>query len=474
MGKYNGAVITNAGEQLLATALAGSVELMWTVMKTSTTVVSQSSIKAMTSLSGVQQTANISRVSVYSENVVQVSARFPNTNISAAYQINTVGIYGRLWNQSTDTLIAVMTAVTPDTMPVYDADSPTAYIFTNHLTVQDAPAITMTVNDTGTATVADLEGKLDVNGDASEAYVSTFTTSSASYPIPQTGDSLKQILGKIIKFFADIKAAVVGLSISGRTITWTKADGTTGTLTTQDTTYSNATTSAAGLMSAYDKTKLNGIASGAQVNSITGVKGNAESTYRTGQVNITPANVGAAPTSHASNANTYGLGNQSAYGHVKIIDSLAERAYAAGEVLSAHMGGQLQKNIENGITGAAVSRTSWAWGGSFDSSQSYVTAWRSGDVVVVSVAAAISSAIPAKTDRNILTNLPAARNRVYATLTCVSFDSNTAPSEILGTVMCTIRPEDSATTLKVDKNINPTACPYGAMYGTFAYITSEA
>jgi hypothetical protein len=44
-------------------------------------------------------------------------------------------------------------------------------------------------------------------------------------------------------------------------------------------------------MSASDKTKLDGIASGAQVNSITGVKGDAESTYRTGNVNITKANI---------------------------------------------------------------------------------------------------------------------------------------------------------------------------------------
>jgi hypothetical protein len=59
-----------------------------------------------------------------------------------------------------------------------------------------------------------------------------------------------------------------------------------------DTTYSNATTTTAGLMSATDKTKLNGIASGAQVNSVTGVKGNSESSYRTGNVNITKANIG--------------------------------------------------------------------------------------------------------------------------------------------------------------------------------------
>lgn len=42
-----------------------------------------------------------------------------------------------------------------------------------------------------------------------------------------------------------------------------------------------------------EKSKLSGIAAGAQVNTITGVKGDAESSYRTGDVNITAANIGA-------------------------------------------------------------------------------------------------------------------------------------------------------------------------------------
>lgn len=41
-----------------------------------------------------------------------------------------------------------------------------------------------------------------------------------------------------------------------------------------------------------EKSKLAGIAAGAQVNTITGVKGNSETTYRTGDVNITAANLG--------------------------------------------------------------------------------------------------------------------------------------------------------------------------------------
>lgn len=77
-----------------------------------------------------------------------------------------------------------------------------------------------------------------------------------------------------------------------------------------------ATEEKSGLMSASDKTKLDGIEAGAQKNvqadwdetdpsadsyiknkpsslgDVTGVKGNAESTYRTGNVNLTPANLG--------------------------------------------------------------------------------------------------------------------------------------------------------------------------------------
>lgn len=178
---------------------------------------------------------------------------------------------------------------------------------------------------------------------------------------------------------ADAKTDTLEL-VAGSNVTITP-DATNDKLTiaATDTTYGNATTSAAGLMSASDKTKLNGIAEGAQVNSITGVKGNAESSYRVGNVNLTPANigavpttrkinnldlsqdrtlsaadvgavptsrkvnnkqlssditlaasdVGAAPTDHASTATTYGKGTSSNYGHVKISDSLTDTTTAA-------------------------------------------------------------------------------------------------------------------------------------------------
>lgn len=51
------------------------------------------------------------------------------------------------------------------------------------------------------------------------------------------------------------------------------------------------------------------------VGNVTGVKGNDETAYRTGNVNITSANIGAAPISHASTATTYGVSSSTNYGH---------------------------------------------------------------------------------------------------------------------------------------------------------------
>lgn len=52
-----------------------------------------------------------------------------------------------------------------------------------------------------------------------------------------------------------------------------------------------------------EKTKLSGIAEGAQKNTITGVKGSSETAYRTGNVNITAANIGLGNVNNTSDTN---------------------------------------------------------------------------------------------------------------------------------------------------------------------------
>lgn len=96
---------------------------------------------------------------------------------------------------------------------------------------------------------------------------------------------------------------VASISVSGRTVTYKNKNGVNmGSIITQDTTYGLASPSSNGLMSSTDKTKLDGIESGAQKNTVLGVKGNSESAYRTGNVNITKENIGLGNVDNTSDA----------------------------------------------------------------------------------------------------------------------------------------------------------------------------
>ena len=102
-------------------------------------------------------------------------------------------------------------------------------------------------------------------------------------------------------------------------------------------THSAATTSAAGFMSATDKAKLDGIEAGAQANTITGVKGNAESAYRTGQVNITAANIGLGNVNNTADS-------------VKSVASAAKLTAAKTITLTGDVTGSVSTDFSNNVS----------------------------------------------------------------------------------------------------------------------------
>ena len=156
MGKYNGAVITTAGQNLIAQAIAESKTVTFTTAQASSHVYpSSTDFEALTALTDVESTVNINYAGVYSDTVVQVSARFDNDGVETAYLINTLGFFAQL-GTDTPILFAVSTAVTPDQMPVFDADSPSAFIYNVQLTVQNADSTNLSVNPAGTVTVEQL------------------------------------------------------------------------------------------------------------------------------------------------------------------------------------------------------------------------------------------------------------------------------------------------------------------------------
>lgn len=128
--------------------------------------------------------------------------------------------------------------------------------------------------------------KLDKTGDASNT-TNTITTATARTNLT-TGEKLSVSLGKIAKFFADLKTvAFTGnyndLSnkplIGNGTITIKQAGVNKGSFTLNQ-----------------DGNTTIELTDDLKTSAVTGIKGNAESTYRTGNVNLTPANIGALAT----------------------------------------------------------------------------------------------------------------------------------------------------------------------------------
>lgn len=119
-----------------------------------------------------------------------------------------------------------------------------------------------------------------------------------------------------------------------------------------------------------EKTKLAGIAAGAQVNAVTGVKGGAESSYRTGNVNLTAANVGAIPNDAAIMQ-----GNDFLTGHYKSVylskaDNALYRANRRWPVTAT-------------LNGAAVTNTAALFDGSYETRP--FSRMEAGDVFVVTL-----------------------------------------------------------------------------------------
>lgn len=98
-----------------------------------------------------------------------------------------------------------------------------------------------------------------------------------------------------------------------------------------------ATTTVPGIMSAADKSKLDGIASGATANSATTTTPKMDGTAAVGSEtayakgdHVHPTDTSRAPTSHASSATTYGTGTASNYGHLKLSDSTSSTTSTSG------------------------------------------------------------------------------------------------------------------------------------------------
>lgn len=202
MGQYNQAVITTAGQGLLAGVIASGKALAFTNAKTSTHIY-PSGLEALTDITDVMQTDAVSSATVMSNTQVKISTRFTNEGITAAYDINTIGIFAKAEGDTNDTLFAVITAVTPDAMPKYTTTNPVAYIYDITVGMSNADSITLNVSPTGTPSYGDLAAAQTAAENASAANLAPAYDSTATY----AKDDFCVNGGKLYQCNADISTA---------------------------------------------------------------------------------------------------------------------------------------------------------------------------------------------------------------------------------------------------------------------------
>ena len=205
MGQYNKAIITAAGESLIAKAIVGEIQLNITKAKTSDHKYPDSTyFKDLTDMQGIKQVMTSPETKILSGNMIQTRTLFSNEDIQATYYIQNIGLYAM--DGTNEILFCIVTAATPDEMPKYNDVASTSYIYNIQNVVQDAAEINIEVVSSGTATIQDVMERVDAaGGDISETVIETLEPIVTRYPVPVAGESAKVFMGKVKKYIEDTK-----------------------------------------------------------------------------------------------------------------------------------------------------------------------------------------------------------------------------------------------------------------------------
>lgn len=157
MAEFSKLVITNKGQALLAKMIAGSGNIDFTKICTSSTVYTLEQLEALTSLSNVKQTSLISKVTRTNEVAIKVEAAFTNTDLTTGYYMRTLGLY------AVDPDVGeILYAVTIENsgncyMPPYNGITVSGAYVQLVTTVGNADSVSLEVDAAAVATIGDIQ-----------------------------------------------------------------------------------------------------------------------------------------------------------------------------------------------------------------------------------------------------------------------------------------------------------------------------
>ena len=156
MAQFRKMVVTNKGNDLISKIMGGLGTAKFTRFALSSTVYTDAQIPALTSITGVQQTAPVSRTVKESAAKVKLEGAVTNEAVSTAYNLNTIAVYANDPDLG-EILYAVAGADVAGYVPAYNGVTVSGVYISVTTTVSNAENVDLTIDPAAVATIGDVE-----------------------------------------------------------------------------------------------------------------------------------------------------------------------------------------------------------------------------------------------------------------------------------------------------------------------------
>lgn len=170
MAEFSKLYLTKRGQALVAKIMAGATNIQFTKVSTSSKVYAESALEALTALENVQQTNNVTKVTISNNTSVRVETAFTNEKLTAGYYLRCLGLYAK-----DPDLGEILYAVCVETsglcyMPAYNGVTVSSTYIQLYTTVGNSDNVNLAVYSGAYATIEDI-GALEAEIADLRAYV---------------------------------------------------------------------------------------------------------------------------------------------------------------------------------------------------------------------------------------------------------------------------------------------------------------
>lgn len=156
MAQFRTMILTDRGRDLVAKIVAGSSGVAFTKVGLSSQAYADNSIPALTALSNVKQTVQVSRVTKINTAAVKIEAAIDNLNVAQGYTLASIGLYATDPDLG-EILYGVSGSDVSGYVPAYNGVTVSGIYVNLTTSVNNASNVNLQVNPAATATIADIQ-----------------------------------------------------------------------------------------------------------------------------------------------------------------------------------------------------------------------------------------------------------------------------------------------------------------------------